>query len=166
MSAWWHWWPIWFQGTVVILCHALHGMLRAMYHGVPVRVSALLENWASSTVINILCCMLCATGLCHTILFNRALGQVRPKDVSSELFDITYVRLQLPCVGGCPKPFNALHAPFPMHRYSAETRRLRRVLRLLFLTSAQQWRGGQPILFRSADAAAMHGVGSPVSLSL
>lgn len=28
----------------------------------------------------------------HTILFNRALGQVRPRDVDSELFDITYVK--------------------------------------------------------------------------
>eukprot|EP00245_Coleochaete_scutata_P005555 TRINITY_DN19205_c0_g1_i1.p1 TRINITY_DN19205_c0_g1~~TRINITY_DN19205_c0_g1_i1.p1 ORF type:complete len:220 (+),score=55.91 TRINITY_DN19205_c0_g1_i1:109-768(+) len=28
----------------------------------------------------------------HTIMFNRALGVVRPKDVDSELFDITYVQ--------------------------------------------------------------------------
>ncbi|RWW10497.1 hypothetical protein GW17_00025958, partial [Ensete ventricosum] len=27
----------------------------------------------------------------HTILFHRALGLVRPKDVECELFDITYV---------------------------------------------------------------------------
>jgi hypothetical protein len=27
----------------------------------------------------------------HTIIFNRALGHVRPRDVDSELFDITYV---------------------------------------------------------------------------
>ena len=32
-------------------------------------------------------------GFLHTILFNRALGPVRPKEVDSELFDITYVRL-------------------------------------------------------------------------
>jgi len=31
-------------------------------------------------------------GLCHTILFHRALGNVTPKDIDSELFDITYVR--------------------------------------------------------------------------
>jgi autophagy-related protein 101 len=31
--------------------------------------------------------------LLHTVLFNRALGQIRPRDVESELFDgITYVR--------------------------------------------------------------------------
>jgi hypothetical protein len=28
----------------------------------------------------------------HTIMFNRALGLVRPRDVDSELFDITYVQ--------------------------------------------------------------------------
>ncbi|KAL3688761.1 hypothetical protein R1sor_015070 [Riccia sorocarpa] len=28
----------------------------------------------------------------HTIMFNRALGLVRPKDVDSDLFDITYVQ--------------------------------------------------------------------------
>jgi len=27
----------------------------------------------------------------HTILFNRALGGVRPREVDSELFDITWV---------------------------------------------------------------------------
>lgn len=27
----------------------------------------------------------------HTVIFNRALGHVRPRDVDSELFDITYV---------------------------------------------------------------------------
>lgn len=31
----------------------------------------------------------------HTILFNRALGQVAPRDVDSDLFDITYVRRSL-----------------------------------------------------------------------
>ena len=31
-------------------------------------------------------------GLLHTIIFNRALGPVRPREVDSELFDITYVR--------------------------------------------------------------------------
>lgn len=30
-------------------------------------------------------------GLLHTILFNRALGMVVPRDVESELLDITYV---------------------------------------------------------------------------
>lgn len=30
--------------------------------------------------------------LIHTILFNRALGYVKPQDVDSELFDITYVK--------------------------------------------------------------------------
>ncbi|GAX80828.1 hypothetical protein CEUSTIGMA_g8263.t1 [Chlamydomonas eustigma] len=30
--------------------------------------------------------------LIHTIVFNRALGYVRPQDVDSELFDITYVK--------------------------------------------------------------------------
>lgn len=33
-------------------------------------------------------------GILHTILFHRALGLVRPKDVDLELFDITYVSLQ------------------------------------------------------------------------
>ncbi len=28
----------------------------------------------------------------HTVLFNRALGLVRPKDVDLELFNITYVQ--------------------------------------------------------------------------
>ena len=52
-------------------------------------------------------------GLLHTIIFNRALGPVRPREVDSELFDITYVRLftlqltssrwraSLPCVCVC-----------------------------------------------------------------
>lgn len=52
-------------------------------------------------------------GLLHTIIFNRALGPVRPREVDSELFDITYVRLftvqltssrwraSLPCVCEC-----------------------------------------------------------------
>lgn len=30
-------------------------------------------------------------GILHTIVFNRALGLVRPKDVDLELFEITYV---------------------------------------------------------------------------
>jgi hypothetical protein len=30
-------------------------------------------------------------------MFNRALGLVRPRDVDSELFEITYVRLVLTC---------------------------------------------------------------------
>lgn len=30
-------------------------------------------------------------GVLHTILFHRALGLVRPKDVDCELFEITYV---------------------------------------------------------------------------
>eukprot|EP00976_Prorocentrum_cordatum_P096236 1190484-Prorocentrum_minimum.AAC.2 len=30
-------------------------------------------------------------GLLHTIMFNRALGPVRPRDVDSELFEISYV---------------------------------------------------------------------------
>ena len=33
-----------------------------------------------------------APGVLHTIVFNRALGHVRPLDVESELFDVTYVR--------------------------------------------------------------------------
>lgn len=33
-------------------------------------------------------------GILHTIIFHRALGLVRPKDVDLELFDITYVRFQ------------------------------------------------------------------------
>ena len=31
----------------------------------------------------------------HTVLFNRALGLVRPREVDLELFDITYVRTLL-----------------------------------------------------------------------
>lgn len=30
-------------------------------------------------------------GILHTIVFHRALGLVRPKDVDLELFDVTYV---------------------------------------------------------------------------
>jgi len=30
-------------------------------------------------------------GVLHTIIFNRALGPVEPKEVDSELFDVTYV---------------------------------------------------------------------------
>jgi len=30
-------------------------------------------------------------GILHTIVFHRALGLVRPKDIDSELFEITYV---------------------------------------------------------------------------
>jgi hypothetical protein len=31
-------------------------------------------------------------GILHTIMFNRALGLVRPREVDSELFEITYVQ--------------------------------------------------------------------------
>jgi hypothetical protein len=31
-------------------------------------------------------------GLLHTIIFNRALGAIKPVEVDSELFDVTYVR--------------------------------------------------------------------------
>ncbi|KAF4383671.1 hypothetical protein F8388_014171, partial [Cannabis sativa] len=34
-------------------------------------------------------------GILHTILFHRALGLVRPKDADLELFDITYVNLEI-----------------------------------------------------------------------
>jgi len=34
-------------------------------------------------------------GILHTIMFHRALGLVRPKDVDLELFDITYVSHKL-----------------------------------------------------------------------
>eukprot|EP00775_Hariotina_reticulata_P000595 gene595-880_t len=34
----------------------------------------------------------------HTIMFNRSLGQVKPQDVDSELFDITYVHCGDPSV--------------------------------------------------------------------
>lgn len=30
-------------------------------------------------------------GILHTVVFHRALGLVRPKDVDMELFDVTYV---------------------------------------------------------------------------
>jgi hypothetical protein len=30
-------------------------------------------------------------GILHTIVFHRALGLVRPKDIDLELFEITYV---------------------------------------------------------------------------
>ena len=33
-----------------------------------------------------------SAGVLHTIIFNRALGPVRPREVDSELFEITYVR--------------------------------------------------------------------------
>jgi hypothetical protein len=36
----------------------------------------------------------CCAGVLHTIMFNRSLGQVKPQDVDSELFDITYVSEQ------------------------------------------------------------------------
>ena len=37
-------------------------------------------------------------GLLHTIIFNRALGPVKPQEVDSELFDVTYVRCGDPTV--------------------------------------------------------------------
>lgn len=37
-------------------------------------------------------CLLVCAGVLHTIIFNRALGPVRPREIDSELFDITYVR--------------------------------------------------------------------------
>lgn len=40
------------------------------------------------------------TGVLHTIMFNRSLGQVKPQDVDSELFDITYVRHQTAAAAG------------------------------------------------------------------
>lgn len=54
------------------------------------------------------------TGVLHTIMFNRSLGPVKPQDVDSELFDITYVSVwhtysltHLP-TGGCQQ--DAQHA--------------------------------------------------------
>lgn len=40
-------------------------------------------------------------GILHTIVFHRALGLVRPKDVDLELFEITYVSdsVFLPLIG-------------------------------------------------------------------
>lgn len=35
------------------------------------------------------------SGLLNTIVFHRALGLVRPKDVDCELFEITYVSLYI-----------------------------------------------------------------------
>lgn len=44
-------------------------------------------------------------GVLHTIVFNRALGHVRPVDVDSELFDVTYVRGAEGCAGeGARRP--------------------------------------------------------------
>jgi hypothetical protein len=37
-------------------------------------------------------------GLLHTIIFNRSLGPVKPQDVDSELFDITYVSSSSTCL--------------------------------------------------------------------
>lgn len=37
-------------------------------------------------------CVDAFAGVLHTIIFNRALGPVRPREIDSELFDITYVR--------------------------------------------------------------------------
>lgn len=34
-------------------------------------------------------------GILHTIVFHRALGLIRPKDIDLELFEITYVRLNI-----------------------------------------------------------------------
>lgn len=45
------------------------------------------------------------SGVLHTILFNRALGMVKPRNVDSELFDITYVRACELCVW----PVRCLH---------------------------------------------------------
>mmetsp|Transcript_22826 Transcript_22826/g.31801 ORF Transcript_22826/g.31801 Transcript_22826/m.31801 type:complete len:206 (+) Transcript_22826:69-686(+) len=39
--------------------------------------------------------------LLHTLLFHRALGSVRPRDVDSELFEITYVQCGCPGVESC-----------------------------------------------------------------
>ena len=33
-------------------------------------------------------------GILHTIVFHRALGLIRPKDIDLELFEITYVSIQ------------------------------------------------------------------------
>lgn len=40
-------------------------------------------------------------GILHTIVFNRALGLVRPKDVDLELFEITYVSVYVLQIFGC-----------------------------------------------------------------
>lgn len=57
-------------------------------------------------LLSVLCfCCTAAAGVLHTILFNRSVGQVKPVDVDSELFDITYVSVpnrsqQLLCRSG------------------------------------------------------------------
>jgi hypothetical protein len=43
-------------------------------------------------------------GILHTIMFNRALGLVRPREVDSELFEITYVCCFLSSHSICKKP--------------------------------------------------------------
>ena len=53
-------------------------------------------------------------GILHTIIFNRALGPVRPREVDSELFDITYV-----CILADQKGFSAGHQPPPYSHSSA-----------------------------------------------
>lgn len=71
-------------------------------HG-PLRMSNCLTvdlpelNVETHQVTEVLRCLL------HTIIFNRSLGVVTPRDVDAELFDLTWVR-KLPCLttASCP----------------------------------------------------------------
>mmetsp|Transcript_69055 Transcript_69055/g.218401 ORF Transcript_69055/g.218401 Transcript_69055/m.218401 type:complete len:93 (-) Transcript_69055:806-1084(-) len=61
----------------------------------------------------------------HTILFSRALGLVQPKDVDSELFNLTYVRAQARSIclqGRPPFPQTFMLLSGPARRFSAGKR--------------------------------------------
>lgn len=50
---------------------------------------ASLLSYTSATLTDV-----ASAGLLHTIIFSRALGPVKPQEEDSEIFDITYVRVQ------------------------------------------------------------------------
>ena len=104
-------------------------------------------------------------GLLHTIIFNRALGRVQPKEIESELIDITYVRFDCSlhpcdiffwCFFGPPSPVAEGAASFD-NRCRAETLPLSRKLRTKLANSRLGWKNIQATAvrwdFRSQQSA-------------
>ena len=76
-------------------------------------VSVETPNVAALLVIQHAQPFILPAGLLHTIIFSRALGQVKPQEEDSEIFDITYVSATLPL---CRNPQTTA---FSKHRRAA-----------------------------------------------
>jgi hypothetical protein len=79
--------------ATAIVSEPLPGHLRRLQ---PAPRSKLPAHIAMAVLLNLSqslgCSALPPVGVLHTIIFNRSLGYVVPKEVDTELFDVTYVR--------------------------------------------------------------------------